>query len=297
MFTFCCKKSNEAAASDNTTAKNIVYKSVPGTDSTLLMLDVYAKSSYSQMPVVIFIHGGTWTSGDKSNVQNGAKFVDFFLRNNAILVSANIRLQYSSQSPGTGYAEQASDVASVMKWVYDHISQYGGDKSKICLFGFSSGSHLVALVSSNENYLGQVGLNLSNIKATLCFDVDAYDVPKAIAEGSLYNYPAAAVNLPKYFTYDTLLQKAGSPMFYLSPSKPHPNFLIAYTGIKSAAGDIQTLSKRQSELFANALQNAGVTAVVTGDLNISHTQLAMNFGQTDFAITNTAQSFLNQYFW
>ncbi|MBI5856673.1 MAG: alpha/beta hydrolase [Sphingobacteriales bacterium] len=296
---YSCKK-NQTQQNDDPgqpIASNIVYKRVNGTDSSLLMLDIYGKANYSQAPVVIFIHGGTWTSGDKTNVKNGSQFVDFFTRNNAILVSANIRLMHNSLSPNTSFSDQASDVASVVRWVYDNIAAYGGNKSKICLFGFSSGSHLVALVSADERYLVQTGLNLDAVKTTMCFDVNAYDIPISIAEGGSYNYPAAATNLPNYFTSDSTVQIAASPMRYISALKPHPKFLIAYTGIKSAAGDIQTLSKRQSELFAAALNNAGVYAGVNGDLNISHTQLAVNFGLPAFFMTSAAQGFLDQYFW
>ncbi|MBI5842753.1 MAG: alpha/beta hydrolase [Chloroflexi bacterium] len=278
--------------------ENIVYKNIAGTDPSLLMLDVYSSWNAQPAPVVIFIHGGTWISGDKSNVQRGSRFVEFFQKNNSVLVSANIRLMQSELSPNTTYHDQASDVASVVRWVRDHISDYGGDPKRIALFGYSSGAHLAALAGTDEQYLQAEGLDLSAIDSVMCFDVDAYDIPRAITEGKDFDYPAAAANLPKFFTTDIETQKAASPMEHIDAAKKHPAFLVVYTGNgPERGGDPQELSRRQSELFVEALRSAGASAVLYGDLNLTHSQLAMQFGDPDFEVTNVAQEFLNEFFW
>jgi acetyl esterase/lipase len=279
-------------------ATDIVYKRVEGVDPSLLTLDVYAGSGMKSAPVVVFIHGGTWTGGDKSNVHRSKQFVDFFQRNGALLVSANIRLQQSDLSPHTAYREQASDVASVIRWVADHISDYGGDPNRLALFGYSSGSHLVALVGTDESYLRAEGLDRSALRAVMCFDVDAYDIPRAIAEGKDYGYPIAAVNLPKYFTSDLETQKAASPITYVDAAQSYPAFLAVYTGYSADKTSQQmTLSKRQAELFVEALLRAGAQATLFGDLDLSHDQLIMQFGESGFGPTEAAQAFLNEFLW
>ena len=288
-----------ASSGNSKAVSNLVYKEIAGVAPSLFMLDIYTNSEFQNAPVVIFIHGGGWTSGDKSNVNRGEQFVAFFQRNHAILVSANIRLMQSDLAPNTTYREQASDVASVVRWTRDHIAEYGGDPNRIALFGFSSGAHLSALVGADETYLRAEGLDLTALKCVMSFDVDAYDIPRAIAEGAQYNYPAAARNLPSYFTANVEIQKAASPMTYIEASKTYPAFLVVYTGVKNEqpGGEQQELGKRQSELFVEALRSVGVPATLFGDLSLTHTQLAMEFGKPDFEATNIAQAFLDEFFW
>lgn len=278
--------------------ENITYKTVAGSDPSLLMLDVYSSPGARSAPVVIFIHGGSWIAGDKSNVKKSPRFIEFFQKNNAILVSANFRLMQSELSPGITFRDQASDVASMVRWARDHISEYGGDPDRITLFGYSAGAHLVALVGTDERYLEAEGLDISAVDSVMCFDVDTYDIPRAIAESRDFNYPAAAVNLPKYFTNEIEIQRAASPMSYIDPTKKHPAFLVVYAAYPSGgSGKLQELSKRQSELFVQALQTAGVSAILYGDLNLTHTQLVMQFGDPAFGLTIATQDFLDEFFW
>ena len=57
------------------------------------------------------------------------------------------------------------------------------------------------------------------------------------------------------------------------------------------------LSKRQAELFVEALQAVGGEASHFGDLSLEHNQLIMQFGQPGFGPTEAAQEFLDEYFW
>lgn len=272
--------------------KNIEYKKISGADSSLLSLDVYPVKGAKDAPVVIFIHGGTWTSGDKGNIQRNKSLSEFFQRNGAVLVSANMRLVGSGLSPGTTYSDQAADVASAIRWTYDHIAEYGGDPKKIATLGFSSGAHLVALVGTDEKYLKEEGLDFSVLDGVVSFDVDAYDIPRAIIEGKDYHYPAAEKNLSKIFTSDSSVQRDASPIYHISSEKTYPAFLIVYAGTNG-----QTLSKRQSEVFADALKKANVHATAYGDLSWTHDQLVMQFGRSDFALTDKVQKFFDEFLW
>jgi acetyl esterase/lipase len=284
--------STAVTPTSSTPIKDIEYKKVSGVDSSLLKLDVYPVAGISNAPVVLFIHGGSWTSGDKSYLKRGEKFADFFHRNKAVLVSANFRLVNSKLSPNTTYKEQASDIASAVRWIRDNISRYGGDSNKLGLMGFSSGAHLVPLVGTDSKYLKAVGLDTSIIDTIMALDVNAYDIPTSIAEGKNYNYPAAATNLPVVFTSNIETQKDASPMYHLSTANKKTAFLIVYAGEGG-----QTISKRQSELFVDALTQAGFAASAYGNLSWTHSQLAIQFGETDFPLTGVSQDFLDTYLW
>ncbi|OUM62230.1 hypothetical protein PIROE2DRAFT_11546 [Piromyces sp. E2] len=114
--------------------KNISYG---GSISTTL--DVYANGNNSQnlKPVVIFVHGGAWISGNKLEYQ----MIGNILSNNGyVAVLPNYLL-----SPMGSMDDMVNDVYQCVLWTYKNISQYGGDNSRIILTGHSAGAHLSML--------------------------------------------------------------------------------------------------------------------------------------------------------
>ena len=275
---------------------DIQYKTIEGVDPSFLTLDVYPVKDIKNAPVVVFVHGGGWTSGDKAKVYQGPEsFLDFFQRNKTVFVAINYRLLFSDKAPGAIYADQETDIASAVKWVHDNISLYGGDPENISLFGYSAGAQMVSLVGTDEAYLKAEGLSLNNIKKVIAFDVDAYDIPRAIVEGVDYNYPYAEGELTKFFSFDLETQKAASSINHLFSSKKYPEFLVVYSGAiisKKGKTTWQELSKRQAELFVEAILRVGGKASLYGDLNMTHTELGLNFGIMDFGPTIEVQKFL-----
>ena len=271
----------------------ISYKRIPGIDPGLTELDIYPVAQNKRAPVVVFVHGGSWHSGDKSNVQRAASLRDFFERNGIVLVAINLRLVENPGSPGTTFRDQAADVASAIRWVRDNIAEYGGDPGNISLMGFSSGAHLAALVGTDDGYLRAEGLSPSSIKGIMAFDVDAYDIPRAIKEGSSYDWAPAAENLPRVFSHDVGAQDDASPIRFVKSSKHYPPFLIIYSGVVKNGS--QRLSQRQSELFADALKKAGVPVTVYGAPEARHVELVMKLGRSDFGVTKAVQTFLDRY--
>jgi arylformamidase len=274
--------------------RSIPYKSVAGIDPQLTTLDVYSLDSLKRAPVVVLVHGGSWHSGDKSHFAEARNLQEFFRSNGILTVAINMRLVKEPRSPGTTYREQASDVASAIRWVHDNIANYGGNPNNISLLGFSSGAHLVALIGTDDRYLQQQGLSLSSVRSVMAFDVDAYDIPLAIREAIAYGWPAAISNLPNIFSNDVNAQKDASPVNFISSAKHHPPFLVVYSGILRDQMT-QQLSKRQSEIFVEALKRKGVPASVAGSLAARHVELMMRLGRPDFGLTNVVKSFVDSY--
>src|SRR3954467_578274 len=129
--------------------KNIPYSQAGG-DRT--RLDVYAPGDGKDHPVVVWVHGGAWQAGDKSQVQAKPRA---FNGRGYVLVSVNYRFH-----PAVTYKEQAGDIAQAIRWVHEHAREYGGDPGCIFLMGHSAGAHLVALVGTDHRYLEKVGLKL-----------------------------------------------------------------------------------------------------------------------------------------
>ena len=113
---------------------DIRYSEEPAKDPRHLSLDIYP-TSQPNAPVMIYVHGGGWRRGNKSNVD--AKPAAFNQHGFAF-ISMDYRL-----IPEVDIAEQVGDVTAAIAWVKSNIARYGGDPNRIFLMGHSAGAHLV----------------------------------------------------------------------------------------------------------------------------------------------------------
>lgn len=89
-------------------------------------------------PVVIFVHGGVWASGDKWQFSPLGNFL-------AEVGVIAVLVQYTLY-PEALAIEQVGEVSESLTWTMDNIAQYGGDPNRVFLMGHSSGAHLCAMV-------------------------------------------------------------------------------------------------------------------------------------------------------
>jgi acetyl esterase/lipase len=92
-------------------------------------------------PVLVFVHGGGFTGGDK-HVPGGPMYDHvgaWAVRNGWVGVTINYRL-----APGHTWPSGAQDVAAAAAWVRGNIASYGGDPSRIVVAGHSAGCVHVA---------------------------------------------------------------------------------------------------------------------------------------------------------
>src|SRR5438132_4586732 len=136
------------------------------------VLDVYAPENAKNLPVVFWIHGGGWQTGDKKSVQIKPQF---FMDKGFVFVSTNYRLL-----PNVDMATIFRDIAKSIHWVHDHIAEHGGDPNRLFVMGHSAGAQLAALICTDERYLKAEGLSLSLVKGCVPVDGDTYDVPLQI---------------------------------------------------------------------------------------------------------------------
>ena len=130
-------------------------------------LDVFAPAAAKKgerFPVVIFVHGGTWMVGDKNFFGLYRGVGRFLARNGLVAVVINYRL-----SPLVKHPEHTRDVARAFAWTCRNIDRYGGDPRRIVLAGHSAGAHLVSLAATDESYLRDPALKLTDRdRAGLC---------------------------------------------------------------------------------------------------------------------------------
>ena len=118
------------------------------------VLDVYSPPNAKNLPVVFWIHGGGWQTGDKTSVQMKPQF---FVDKGFVFVSTNYRLL-----PSVDMATIVRDIAKSIRWVHDHIAEYGGDPKRLFIMGHSAGAQLAALVCTDDRYLKAEGLSLAD---------------------------------------------------------------------------------------------------------------------------------------
>ncbi|MEP7348130.1 MAG: alpha/beta hydrolase, partial [Gemmatimonadaceae bacterium] len=128
-----------------------VRRDVPYDSGPRQRLDVYRpKKAGPDVPVIVFIHGGTWQRGSKEEYQLVG---DAVTRRGLVAVVVSYRVY-----PSVIFPAWVDDAARAVRWVSDSIRAYGGDPRKIFVVGHSAGGHTAALLAVDSSYLLKVGL-------------------------------------------------------------------------------------------------------------------------------------------
>jgi len=122
--------------------RNVRYGREGGHD---LHLDLYRhRDDRTRCPVLLQIHGGAWIAGSKN--EQGLPLMLQVASHGWLCVSINYRL-----SPGATFPDPLIDVKRAIKWVREHIAEYGGDPEFLVLTGNSAGGQLAALAALTSN--------------------------------------------------------------------------------------------------------------------------------------------------
>ena len=124
-------------------------------DCLYLNLWTQAESATEKRPVMVWIHGGGWTSGASVNADSFSTFVtgtyegEAFAENGVVLVSVNYRISgfgfmahpaLSAESErGVSGNYGILDHIAALEWVRDNIAGFGGDPDNVTIFGESAG--------------------------------------------------------------------------------------------------------------------------------------------------------------
>ncbi len=244
-----------------------------GASDPLNTLDLYAPKTGDNHPVVIHIHGGGFSIGDK--VSGAGVKPQAFTSEGYVFISLNYRL-----SPAVKFPAHVQDVAKAIAWVQRNVRQYGGDPNTLFVMGHSAGAQLAAMVATDERYLKAEGLNLKNLSGAVLLDGGTYDIATAMKTTA-----QKVENLTPVFGDDPKVWKEASPLFHVAKGKGIPPFLVIHIASREDSG-------AQSRVLAKALNDAGVKAEVKPALNKTHATLNKELGQTGDAPTVDVFNFL-----
>jgi len=236
-------------------------------------LDLVRPQGVAKTPVLLFIHGGGWSIGDKSHAAGSkAKWAN---SKGWAFASANYRLV-----PQATVEQQAADIASAIAWLRANAARQGLDPDRIVLMGHSAGAHLVALVGTDPQYLKAAGVPMEAIEGVVLLDGAGYDVAaQAGSPGNIVKpmYDAA-------FGADPKRQAALSPT--VQAAAPNASRWLILP-IEHRAD-----SQAQSKGLADALNRAGATATVVAVPGESHGSLNKSLGEAGDFATEQVEGFL-----
>ena len=244
-------------------------------------LDVFIPGKpEGKAPVLMFVHGGGWSRGDKRMVDGSDKLAHWREQGYAV-ASVNYRLV-----PDASVEEEAADVAQAVAFLKSRAGPLGFDADRIVLVGHSAGAHLVALVGTDPSYLQEAGLSFADIDGVVPLDGAAYDVPQQLAEG------------PRIMgrTYRQAFGGDAARQARLSPTAQAgaPNaseFLILHVQREDGI--------RQSEALGAALRRAGTHAEVRGFEGAGlrgHAEINRRLGDPAYPATPVLDAFLARVF-
>jgi acetyl esterase/lipase len=120
------------------TFRNIEYARADGKS---LLLDLYLPAgSAAELPVIVWVHGGGWATGDKGDGGPAARMT---ARGYAV-ASINYRLSWEARFPA-----QIEDCKAAIRWLRANASRYNLDPNRIGVWGSSAGGHLAALMGTS----------------------------------------------------------------------------------------------------------------------------------------------------
>ena len=245
------------------------------------VLDIYQPKEAKNAPVVFWIHGGGWQTGDKSSVQLKPQY---FTEKGYVFVSTNYRLL-----PHVEMEVIIRDIAKSLHWVHDHISEYDGDPKRIWVMGHSAGAQLAALVCTDDRYLKAEGLSLAIIKGCVPVDGDTYNIPAIIETAEtrrrVHGQPQATYGHREKFGNDPAKHRDFSAITHVAKGKGIPPFLILYV---SEHPD----NSAQAQNFGAVLKEAGVPVTVFGARGTNHTRINAELGLADDPSTQALNTFL-----
>ena len=146
---------------------NITYTEGAQADEPKHKLDLYLPKGKSDVPVLFFVHGGSWRTGDRSIY---VALGNYFAERGFAVAIPSYRLMPQNPHPA-----QIEDVAAAFAWVYRNRAGFGGDKNRIYAVGHSAGGHLVTLLAVDSQYLKKQDVPSDAIRGVISMS-GVYDV-------------------------------------------------------------------------------------------------------------------------
>lgn len=259
---------------------NLRYLENTGADPRLTSLDVFRPAAPGvRRPIVIFVHGGGMSAGDKSPaalVENKARF---FPAHGFIFVSINYRLAPEVRQPVL-----TRDVAAAMAFVRAHASAWGGDPDAVFLIGHSAGAQLVVELVTDPELLKNTGIPTAAIRGAVMVDTTLYDIPFAMPFPDSDGLQQEIVEMAYGKSAERWAE--ASPINRIAAGATLPPMLLFH------AAEPASLSYQAARRFADRVRECGGTVRVEGAREKDHSHLGRDIGNEGDWITGVVMDFI-----
>lgn len=228
-----------------------------------LLLDVYepAASNGQPRPAVVLIHGGGWTSFDKSTMQGMGEVL---ARAGYVAFSVDYRLFHDS---GNRWPAQLDDVQRAVRWIRANAARYEVNADRIGAYGHSAGGQLAALLGmedTRDNSDPALARYSSRVQAVVDVSGPSDFTSDHDPDGDTF----LAAFLGADYSKDPKAWRDASPVFHVA--KGDAPFLI-FHGTRD-----ENVPIAQSEELADRLKQAGVgeTLIKVDDVHTFQTREA-----------------------
>ena len=234
-------------------------------------LDLYLPDGIersNRRPVIVFVHGGAWSIGDKSN--NPLDKARLFTDAGYVYATVNYRLSPASGDPALNpgrvrFPDHPHDVGEALGWLDRNVGRFGGDAERMVLIGHSAGAQIVALLGTNPKYGRDYGVSRDQVIGVVSLD-GIFDIAgEADPSRPGFFSDRAEMYWNGFATpQENALDGAwhwGSPLTWAEPRDPE-HFLVtqAYRPRRQAAQRelARALGQKQSSVLIVPLDHAGI---------------------------------------
>jgi acetyl esterase/lipase len=257
-------------------------------------LDIYVPvvSGQTSFPVLIYIHGGAWMSGDKTDAE-AMPWLRSLAKRGFAIASLNYRLV---QNNGTPQIEDlVYDVKGALRWLRANAATYMLNPDYFFVTGDSAGGHLSSLLATTVGMTqleGSIGGNLNSIPKIVGL-IDFYGPVDLIAEDAYmqqYNVDGMAYVIPTIFgncsPQTTCRARAELVSAYNKASIDDPPTMI----INGTADDLVPLNLESVPFYNNLAANGVPVRLLQGGGFGHDSQLMYYYFDNTFAfLKNIAQ--------
>ena len=227
------------------------------------VLDIFAPPGAHDAPVMIFIHGGAWIRSTKDDASFAAPI---FTRRGAIYIAVNYSSLATVRMP-----EIAEQCRRAIEWIVRNAPAYGGSPERIFISGHSAGAHLSGCMLTTDWKMR---------------GLEARPITSALLLSGLYELrPVVLSSRRSYIHLDDDEVSALSPIRHLAR-------MSSPVTVVSADQDTPEF-KRQSRIFADALDGMGLLAAHHVLFNANHFDEALQLGRQDSLVVQAARRMMD----
>jgi len=213
----------------------------------------------SGAPVLVHIHGGGWTIGDKR--EQGFALMHELARRGWVCATINYGL-----SPRVTWPAHIVDCKRALVWVREHIAEYGGDPGFLAVTGGSAGGHLAALTAlTAHDPAFQPGFEGADTHVDACvplygvYDMTRESIATRYDEG--FMHVLERVVFKKSYEDDPTAFSDASPLYRVHADAP-PFFVIH--GLNDTIAQI-----RDAQRFVASLREVSRAPVLYAELPLT----------------------------